>query len=104
MHSVDIFENYKIYEDGRILSKSRIVDAGIRGVYRKKDCILVPNRTDNGYRRVQLRVGGKPVDKYIHRLVAENFLRNPQNLKYVRHIDGDKDNNHVDNLMWVPHG
>lgn len=39
--------------------------------------------------------------QYIHRLVAELFLDNPENKKFVIHKDFDKSNNHVDNLAWA---
>ena len=38
-----------------------------------------------------------------HRLVAEAFIPNPLNLPEVHHIDGNKLNNHISNLMWVTH-
>lgn len=37
---------------------------------------------------------------HVHELVAETFVPNPANLKYVRHKDGDVRNNCADNLEW----
>jgi len=60
---------------------------------------------DSGFLTVRLykRVGGKSVSKryYVHKLVAEAFVPNPHGLKYVHHIDGNKLNNHKNNLAWV---
>ena len=49
-----------------------------------------------GFRRVRLQ--GKTFK--VHRVVAENFVDNPDNLPYVLHKDGDRDNNHYTNLEW----
>ena len=38
---------------------------------------------------------------YVHRLVAESFIPNPNELETVNHKDGNKMNNHIDNLEWV---
>lgn len=38
--------------------------------------------------------------KPIRMLVAETFIPNPKNLPDVRHLDGDKKNNNVENLQW----
>lgn len=58
------------------------------------------NRTD--YIRAIL-FDGKGVKKryFVHRLVAEAFIPNPDNKLQVNHIDGNKANNCVDNLEWV---
>jgi hypothetical protein len=46
----------------------------------------------------------KEVTKFVHRLVAETFIPNPDNLPYIKHKDGNKENNRADNLEWVSKG
>lgn len=45
----------------------------------------------------------KNIKRYIHRLMAEMFIPNPDNKKQVNHIDGNKHNNSISNLEWVSH-
>lgn len=55
----------------------------------------------HGYPFVALCKGdGKPKQIMIHRLVAEAFIENPDNLAQVNHIDECKSNNDVENLEW----
>jgi hypothetical protein len=81
--------NYIIYNDGRLFSV-------------KSGKFLVPNVAQGGYLQYGLYINGKIKQYKIHRLVAEYFIKNPDSTKYyeVNHIDGDKTNNHVDNLEW----
>lgn len=55
----------------------------------------------HGYKYVALRCRGRTLNRYVHRLVAEAFIPNPDNKPEVNHIDGNKDNNRWDNLEWV---
>ena len=51
-----------------------------------------------GYRKITLTINGKPVQKYVHRMVAECYLLNKS--IQVNHKDGNKSNNCVSNLEW----
>lgn len=65
-----------------------------------RQVILKPKLTKTGYCRVGLHFRGVSKDFYIHRLVAEAFLPNPDNLPVVNHKDENKLNNNVENLEW----
>ena len=85
---------------------------GFEGLYRvsnfgrvyseKTKKFLSQNRvTKDGYIHVALRKNGKVYERRVNRLVAEAFLPNPENKPTVNHKDGNKLNNHVDNLEWA---
>lgn len=54
----------------------------------------------NGYPFLALCKAGKPKREYVHRLVAEAFIPNPDNLPCVNHKDETRTNNNVENLEW----
>ena len=56
--------------------------------------------TSGGYCRVHISHKGVQYKFLVHRLVAEAFILNPKHLPEVNHIDGNKQNNSVDNLEW----
>ena len=74
-------ECYKVSSEGRISHNGRILSGSIH-----KD----------GYIFVNIR--GKQYAK--HRVIAEAFIPNPENKPFVNHIDGNKQNNKVENLEW----
>lgn len=69
--------------------------------------ILKPIYSTNGYATVNLTRAyndkTKQTKKLIHRLVAQAFIPNPNNLSDVNHKDEIKTNNNLDNLEWISH-
>ena len=65
-----------------------------------KERILKPQKNRCGYLQVQLWKDGKAKNYLVHRLVAEAFIPNTDNLPQVNHIDENKQNNCMDNLEW----
>lgn len=59
--------------------------------------ILTPRKHSRGY--VNINLDGK--NYYIHRLVAQAFIPNPEGLEQVNHIDEQKNNNVCTNLEWI---
>lgn len=93
---------FQISNLGRVKSLARYV-GDYRGKRLKREKILKPN--DNGYGYLVIKVNtdngkGKPRVFYIHRLVAEYFVPNPNNNKIVNHLDYNKHNNVYTNLEW----
>lgn len=68
--------------------------------YIKREKILKNNLYGNGYYYVGLSKNGKVKRYKVSRLVAQEFIPNPENKPFINHIDGDKLNNHIDNLEW----
>ena len=77
---------YAITRDGRVWS------------YKRKK-FLKPGLV-RGYYQVVLCKDRKRKRYYIHRLVAQTFIPNPDNLSQVNHKDENKQNNCVENLEW----
>ena len=63
--------------------------------------ILKANPDPKGYMKVRVTLDRVKRCFKVHRLVAQAFIPNPDNLPQVNHKDGDKSNNTVDNLEWI---
>lgn len=91
-------KNYeRLYE----ITKNGIIRSIPRNGTKKDKRILKPQVDKYGYLFVTLYKNNIPHIYKVHRLVAETFILNPENKPQVNHIDGNKQNNCVDNLEWV---
>jgi len=86
---------YQITDHGNVISLN------YRGNGKAK--YLKPSKCGSGYPYVVLYKNHKPKNCHIHKLVAEAFLPNPNNLYEINHKDEIKTNNYVGNLEWCTH-
>lgn len=91
---IEIFKPKKDYEGlYEVSNLGRVKSLGNGNSNNSKPKLLKLNKTKKGYLRVQLCKDGKGKKFLVHRLVAETFLPNPNNLPQVNHIDENKENN-----------
>ena len=77
-------DDYEITREGQVINKTN-------------GHVLTPQPNGKGYLRV--KIDGKL--QFVHRLVAQKYIPNPNNYEQVNHKDGNKLNNNVDNLEWT---
>lgn len=93
---------YQVSDDGKVIALARAVPNGKKVLHRKQSVLTPHLRGKNGldYYAVTLSRKGKPKTFSIHRLVAQAFLPNPDELPEVNHKDENPLNNRVENLEW----
>lgn len=93
---------YKASNFGNIKSLKRIAKKEYKGNRIVKEKIMLGTKNNDGYLKVHFKNNEKCIDKglFIHRLVAQTFIPNPDNLPQINHKDGNKLNNSIDNLEW----
>lgn len=93
---------YEVSNMGRVKSCTRKVWAG-RGYRIIQEHFISPIDDTHGYLCVSLWKDNKQRHPKLHKIVAEAFIPNPNNLRDVNHLDENKYNNRVDNLEWSSH-
>ena len=93
---------YEVSESGEVRSIDRVIPVSNQSDRTVKGKVIY--QTSNvqvGYKQVSLWKNNKNTLYYVHRLVAEAFIPNPDSKPEVNHIDGNRCNNLVENLEWV---
>lgn len=83
------YENYSINENGEVRNDTT---NNIKATYINKA---------NGYKYVDLYENNKSHKRPIHRLIAENFIPNPDNKPTIDHKNGNRTDNSIKNLRWA---
>lgn len=94
----EIWKTIVGYDEYQISNMGNVKSLNYRRTGKEK--ILKPVKNTDNYAQVGLYKQGKRKCYLVHRLVAEAFIENPNNLPELNHIDEDKTNNAASNLEW----
>ena len=95
----EIWRDIKDYPNYMVSNLGRVKSVNYRRTGEEQ--ILRQIKITNGYLQVGLYKNGNFKPHYVHRLVAEAFIDNPNNLPHIDHINTDRTDNRVCNLRWV---
>jgi len=85
-----IYDRYILFHTGKVYS-----------LYSKKFLVPTIRSKQHKYLRLCFRFNKKNITKQVHRLIAENFIPNPENKPKVDHINRKKEDNRIINLKWA---
>lgn len=98
-------ELYEVSDTGEVRSVDRVLSVTNQKERLFKGRVLLQTMNKQvQYKQVSLWKENKGTSYYVHRLVAEAFIPNPESKPEVNHIDGNRQNNHISNLEWVTSG
>lgn len=80
------YKDYKIAKDGDLRRGKQIIPS-----YVSRD----------GYHIVNISKDNKSSSVFLHKILSQMFLENPENCEFVEYIDGNKNNVNVSNLRWI---
>lgn len=96
------YEGYfEVSNLGNFRSKDRIIRYKSNGTRLYPGKSLKTETVVEGYQRIVLMKGAIKKRYMCHRLVAQEFVPNPDNKPFVNHINGNKADNRAENLEWV---
>lgn len=90
---------YQVSNLGNVRSLDRILEKG-KHTFCSKGKQLSIVLSPHGYYNIWLYKEKKVKKHFVHRLVAQAFIPNPENKPFINHIDGHPTNNNVTNLEW----
>lgn len=91
---------YQVSSEGRIKSLS-FLKTGNKSSFLTKERIIKPGTDKDGYYVFVYSIESQRTTKRVHRVVAETFIPNPENLPQVNHKNSIRNDNRVENLEWV---